>query len=96
MVGSNPTESPVSTEFDSMWIARMQVFDADANVEDTEGNPEMTIDDWFDLFASDPARLFISDGDPNIVTVPEDLPASTVGSLDTDRMESQGKELVRY
>lgn len=96
MVGSNPTESPVSTEFDSMWVARMQVFDEDANVEDGEGNPETTIDDWFDLFESDPGRLYTSDGDPNIVTVPEDLPASTVGSLDTDKIEAEGKTLVRY
>jgi hypothetical protein len=56
----------------------------------------MTIDNWFDLFASDPGRLFTSDGDPDIVTVPEDLPASTVGSLDTDKVEAEGKELVRY
>jgi hypothetical protein len=96
MVGSNPTESPNSTEFDSMWIARIQAFDDDAGVKDSEGNPETTIEDWFDLFADDPGRLFVSDGDPNIVTVPEDLPASTIGSLDTDRLESQGKELVRY
>ena len=96
MVGSNPTESPVSTEFDSMWIARMQVFDEDANVEDAEGNPETTIDDWFDLFEEDPGRLYTSDGDPNIVTVPNELPASTVDSLDTDKVEAEGKELVRY
>ena len=90
MVGANPTESPVSTEFDSMWIARIQAFDKDADV-DGDG-----IDYWFSVFEDDPGRLYTSDGDPNIVTVPKDLPGSLDGTLDTDKIAAEGKELVRY
>lgn len=90
MVGSNPTYSPVSTEWDSMWIARIQAFDKDANV-DGDG-----IDVWFSIFENDPGQLYTSDGDANTVTVPEDLPVSLDGTLNTDRIEAEGKELVRY
>lgn len=90
MVGANPTESPVSTEWDSMWIARIQAFDEDANV-DGDG-----IDDWFSNFESAPEQLYTSDGDPNTITVPEELPVSLDGTLNTERIEAEGKALIRY
>jgi peptidoglycan/xylan/chitin deacetylase (PgdA/CDA1 family) len=90
MVGANPAYSPNSTEWDSMWIPRIQAFDKDANVDD-DG-----LDTWFSVFESDPDQLYTSDGDPNIVTVPESLPVSLEDELDTDRIESEGKDLVRY
>ncbi|MCC6790997.1 MAG: polysaccharide deacetylase family protein [Thermomicrobiales bacterium] len=96
MVGSNPTESPNSTEYDSMWIARIQAFDEDAEVKDANGELVMDMMDWFDIFESEPERLYVSDGDPNTITVPDDLPLVLDGTLDTDRVEALGKELVRY
>jgi peptidoglycan/xylan/chitin deacetylase (PgdA/CDA1 family) len=95
MVGSNPTESPNSTDYDSMWIARIQAFDADAKVEDAAGNPEMNMMDWFALFESEPERLYVSDGDPNTVTVPDEYPVG-LGDLNTEQVEAEGKEIVRY
>jgi hypothetical protein len=93
MVGSNPTESPVSTEFDSMWISRIQAFDKDANIADDEA---MGLDDWISVFEDAPENLYTSDGDPNTVTVPDDLSVNLANTLNTSRIEAEGKELVRY
>jgi peptidoglycan/xylan/chitin deacetylase (PgdA/CDA1 family) len=90
MVGANPAYSPVSTEWDSMWIPRIQAFDEDAKV-DGDG-----IDVWFSIFEDSPSQLYTSDGDPNTITVPNDLPVSLNDTLDTDKITAEGKELVRY
>ncbi len=90
MVGDAPTESPVSTEYDPVFIARIQAFDEDLGI-DGRGSGY-----WFSVFENDPEFLYVSDGDPNTITVPEELPASMVGTLDTDKIEADGKELVQY
>ncbi len=91
MVGDNPTESPVSTEYDPVFIARIQAFDDDANLEGGRGTAY-----WFAIFEDDPGQLFVSDGNAETITVPESLPAIMEGTLNTDRIESDGLELIRY
>ncbi len=90
MVGSNPTESPASVAFDSMWIARIQMCDC------TEQGGQGWEDTWQPIVADNPAWLYVSDGDPNTVTVPENADTSVTGELDEARMEAEGKTIVRY
>jgi peptidoglycan/xylan/chitin deacetylase (PgdA/CDA1 family) len=81
MVGANPTVVPYSTEYDPYAIARIQAFDEE-------------LDKWFSLFLSDPGILYVSDGDPNTITVPNDLHPWLVGTLDETKLN--GRQLVRY
>jgi peptidoglycan/xylan/chitin deacetylase (PgdA/CDA1 family) len=81
MVGANPTVSPLSTEYDPYATARIQAFDEELNK-------------WFQVFTEQPGILYVSDGDPNTVTVPEDLHPWLVGTLDMSKIGD--RELVRY
>jgi peptidoglycan/xylan/chitin deacetylase (PgdA/CDA1 family) len=95
MVGSEPAYSPVSSDWDPIYIARIQAWDKDAQKKyPKELGDAMSLDDWFDVFESDPERLYTSDGDPNTITVPEELPASLAETFDETKTE--GKEVVRY
>jgi hypothetical protein len=53
-----------------------------------------SIDDWFSNFEASPELLYTSDGDPNTITIPNDLPPSLDGTFDEDKAE--GKDIVRY
>jgi hypothetical protein len=81
LVGANPTVVPYSTEYDAYAVARIQAFDEELNK-------------WFGVFESDPGILYVSDGDPNTVTVPNDLHPWLVGTLDETKLN--GRQLVRY
>jgi peptidoglycan/xylan/chitin deacetylase (PgdA/CDA1 family) len=81
LVGANPTESPFSTEYDPYWIARIQAFDEE-------------LDRWKDVIAENPGILYVSDGNPETVTVPIDLHPWLVGTLDEAKLG--GRELIRY
>ena len=81
MVGANPTVAPLSTEYDPYATARIQAFDEE-------------LDKWFGVFIEQPGILYVSDGDPNTVTVPEDLHPWLVGTLDMSKIGD--RELVRY
>ncbi len=81
MVGANPTVSPLSTEYDPYATARIQAFDEE-------------LDKWFTVFSEQPGILYVSDGDPDTVTVPEDLHPWLVGTLDMSKIGN--RELVRY
>jgi peptidoglycan/xylan/chitin deacetylase (PgdA/CDA1 family) len=95
MVGSEPTVSPISSDWDKIYIPRIQAWDADAQRKFPKAlGDAMSLDDWFEVFASDPARMYTSDGDPNTITVPEELPPSLAGTFDETKAE--GKEIVRY
>jgi peptidoglycan/xylan/chitin deacetylase (PgdA/CDA1 family) len=95
MVGSEPAYSPVSTEWDPIYISRIQAWgrSAQENYPDTLGD-SLSLDDWFDSFESDPERLYTSDGDANTITIPNELPASLDGTFDATKAE--GKEVIRY
>jgi peptidoglycan/xylan/chitin deacetylase (PgdA/CDA1 family) len=81
MVGANPTVSPLSTEYEPFATARIQAFDEELHK-------------WFEVFTEQPGILYVSDGDPNTVTVPEDLHPWLVGTLDPSK--AGNRELVRY
>lgn len=81
MVGANPTVSPLSTEYEPYATARIQAFDEELNK-------------WFKVFTEQPGILYVSDGDPNTVTIPEDLHPWLVGTLDMSKVGD--RELVRY
>ena len=83
LVGANPTESPSSAEYDPIFIARIQ-----ANAE--------SLDLWFPLFESGGVSLYVSDGDPHTITVPDPLPADLEGQLDPAGIAASGKVLLRY
>jgi hypothetical protein len=83
LVGANPTESPSSAEYDPIFIARIQ-----ANAE--------SLDLWFPLFESGGVSLYVSDGDPHTITVPDPLPADLEGQLDPAAIAASGKVLLRY
>jgi len=68
-VGGSPSPSPFSKQFDPYRINRIQGFQEE-------------LDHWFGYFQSHPELRFVSDGDPAVVTVPEELPASLQGTLD--------------
>ena len=90
-VGSNPTEAPDSTQYDPVFISRIQAFDADANITGGGG-----FDTWFPDFEARPESLYTSDGNPDTITVPNTLPIDVDGSLDTDKITAEGKQLIRY
>jgi peptidoglycan/xylan/chitin deacetylase (PgdA/CDA1 family) len=81
LVGANPTQSPFSTEYDPYWIARIQAFDDE-------------LDRWKEIIADNPGILYVSDGNPDTVTVPYDLHPWLVGTLDESKLG--GRELIRY
>lgn len=81
LVGANPTVAPLSTEYDPYAVARIQAFDEE-------------LDKWFSVFEDNPGLLYVSDGDPDTVTVPNDLHPWLVGTFDESK--AQGREIVRY
>lgn len=81
MVGANPTVSPISTEYDPYATARIQAFDEE-------------LDKWFAILEEQPGILYVSDGNPKTVTVPNDLHPWLVGTLDESRIGN--RELIRY
>lgn len=95
MVGSNPAESPVSVDWDPIYIARIQAWDDETRelFPDYLGDA-MSLDDWFRTFEASPDLLYTSDGDPDTITIPDDLPTILDGTFDEGKAE--GKEIVRY
>ncbi|WP_353892999.1 polysaccharide deacetylase family protein [Proteinivorax hydrogeniformans] len=63
-VGSYPAVSPFNKSFDPMSIPRVR-----ASYEEGYGHFKF----FFDVFEDNPSRRYVSDGDPNYVTVPEEL-----------------------
>jgi len=91
MVGANPTESPVSTEYDPIWIARIQAFDNDVEIDGA-----INLYGWYEHMLENPETVYVSDGDPNTITVPKRLPPVLKGTLDEAKIEAEGKTLIRY
>lgn len=83
MVGANPSESPSSALWDPLWIPRIQT-------------SETVTDYWFTAIADGSVILYVSDGNPDTVTVPDPLPPLLDGDLDTDVISRSGKELIQY
>lgn len=81
LVGANPAFSPVSTEYDPFWIPRIQAFDAE-------------LGRWIEFMNENPGIMYVSDGNPDTVTVPNELDWALQGTLDETQLK--GRELVRY
>ncbi len=71
LVGAEPAPSPVSKKFKPMKIPRIQAFDG----------PWYT-SYWLDILAKHPKRRYISDGDPQVISVPKSLS----GMVDQNRL----------
>lgn len=83
MVGANPAESPSSTRWDPIFIPRIQTYDE-------------VLDHWFTAFANGEVILYVSDGHPDTVVVPDPLPPRLDGELDPELIAAKGMQLVRY
>lgn len=79
LVGANPAPSPVSNKFNSLALPRVR------------GSQE-ELDKWFKHFEQNPEDRYISDGDPQTITVREDLTEFT--NLNKENL--QGKQLITY
>jgi peptidoglycan/xylan/chitin deacetylase (PgdA/CDA1 family) len=80
-VGADPALNPYSTDYDPYATARIQAFDDELNK-------------WKETFAENPGILYVSDGNPKTVTVPNDLHPWLVGTLDESKLGD--KQLIRY
>jgi hypothetical protein len=83
MVGANPTVSPNSTEYEPMYLARIQAFDE-------------SLDLWFDACKDGSVPYYVSDGMPEVVTIPDPLPAYVANEFDPEVVAGWGHELVVY
>ena len=83
MVGAEPTVSPSSTLWDPIFIPRIQTSDE-------------VLDHWFTAFEDGSVILYVSDGHPGTVAIPDPLPAQLHEELDPDLLAGMDKELVRY
>jgi peptidoglycan/xylan/chitin deacetylase (PgdA/CDA1 family) len=88
MVGADPAPPPVSTDWDPVWVPRIQAFDA----IDEWGSSAF----WFAAFESNPARLYTSDGNPNTITLPDQLPQMLDGTFNREVATSTGKQVITY
>lgn len=82
LVGANPAPSPVSPDFDPFRLPRVQAVDPSIAT--------FGIDQWIRYFERHPEKRYVSDGDPNTVTVPEAL------SDMVDQQKLGGKKLRTY
>lgn len=88
MVGANPAPAAVSIEWDAVWIPRIQACDCSEI-----GGGGLT-DTWIPFFEGDPELLYTSDGNPDTITIPNELPPSLDGTLDESKLGD--RELIRY
>lgn len=83
LVGADPAFSPASTQWDPMWIPRIQMFDE-------------SVDFWFGMFETGGSILYTSDGNPDTIVVPSPLPPSLEGHLDVAALTKAGKTVIQY
>ena len=83
MVGAQPSFSPVSQSWDPVYIYRIQAFEG-----------QNALSDWMSKFEATPENLYTSDGNPNTITVPAELPPDLQGTFDESK--AGDKEVVRY
>jgi peptidoglycan/xylan/chitin deacetylase (PgdA/CDA1 family) len=81
MVGAEPAPSPVHADFDPMWIPRIN------------GDDEQ-LGRWFSFVEQNPGIMYVSDGNPDTITIPQDVHPWLVDTL--DEAKAEGKEIIRY
>jgi hypothetical protein len=72
LVGSNPAPSPFDAEFDGLAVPRIRSLPASSWDPDAQEDL-FTSGYWFDVFESSPERRYVSDGDPDRISFPEEL-----------------------
>ncbi len=77
LVGAEPAPSPISADFDPYKLPRIQAIQSE-------------LDMWIGYFKNNPEKRYISDGDPDTITVPKHLAA------DVDKAKLKGKTLRVY
>ncbi|MGN6483043.1 MAG: polysaccharide deacetylase family protein [Thermomicrobiales bacterium] len=82
-VAGGPMTSPASAVWNPLAVTRF-------NTEPQE------LAAWFDGFASGDVILYTSDGNPDTVVVPDDLPADLAEEFDPDALAAQGKTALTY
>lgn len=86
-VGANPTPAPASTKWDPVFIPRIQAFNMSIH------NEWGGLDTWFPEMEKLPHEFYISDGNPQTLTIPKDLDAD---GPQLDQTRVQGKTVIRY
>lgn len=81
MVGANPAPSPVHEDFDPYWTPRIWASDEE-------------LEQWFAFVEEHPGIMYVSDGNPATVTVPESGHEWLAGTLDESK--AAGKTVIRY
>jgi peptidoglycan/xylan/chitin deacetylase (PgdA/CDA1 family) len=81
MVGAEPAPSPVHADFEPMWIPRI-------NADDEQ------LGRWFSFVEENPGIMYVSDGNPDTITIPEDVHSWLVDTFDEEKAE--GKTIIRY
>ena len=82
-VNGGPSVSPSSVAWDPWAIARLNTDDA-------------TFGYWQAQIEADAITLYTSDGNPALITIPDDLPGDIVDQLDAELISRRGRSLVRY
>ena len=81
LVGANPAVSTLSKSYDPYAIPRIQAYDAE-------------LENWFGFIEENPGIMYVSDGNPDTVTVPSNLPDRLRDTLDQSKLN--GRALIRY
>jgi hypothetical protein len=68
LVGSNPAPSPFHEDFDPLAIPRIRSLPPDS----WDGEADFTSGYWFDVLEQSPERRYVSDGNPDTVSYPEE------------------------
>ena len=83
-VGSNPAPSPNSIKFDPYKLPRVRA--SEMKVQGTG------IYDYLEYFEKNPGKKYISDGNPDTITIPE----SEIDNIDKEGLEKNNKKLITY
>lgn len=82
LVGWRPNVSPIHQDFDPARIHRVRA--SEMNVDN------VGMYDWLDYFERNPGRRYISDGNPNTITVPKHL------AEEVNKEKLENKKLITY
>lgn len=74
LVGSNPAPSPFHADFDPLAIPRIH-----SQHGESDGSPTYDSGFWLQVLEDDPGRRYVSDGDPETVSFPEELADGLAG-----------------
>ncbi len=82
-VNGGPAMSPTNTKWDRFGIARFNT------------DPEV-MEYWWKKIEDGELTMYTSDGNPNVITVPDPLPSNIAGALDPAQVATRGRTLVEY